>query len=168
MLALWNPRRFADITDYESWDRQLYDDNDILRHVRDGHFVPVNIGSDGAFDFTIRIATDGDATPTAREARHLLVSSAPYLLVSEGEVCLSGLEHISADLEHCAVKRIPLRAGRYQVTVHIFDSETEAPALDASADLTPDALSGFLVLISPEKTPAPIYRVRVRTFDRPE
>jgi hypothetical protein len=36
MLALWNPRRFADIVDYEIWERQLYDD-DILRHVRDCH-----------------------------------------------------------------------------------------------------------------------------------
>jgi len=120
MLALWNPRRFADIVDYESWERQLYDDDDILRHVRDGHLVPVNIGGDGAFDFTVRTATDGDATPTEREARHLWLSSAPYLLVSEGKVCLSGLEHIGAGLEYEAAKRIPLRAGRYKVVIHIF------------------------------------------------
>jgi hypothetical protein len=166
MLALWNPRRFADIVDYESWERQLYDNDDILRHVRDGHLVPVNIGGDGAFDFTVRTATDGDATPTEREARHLWRSSAPYLLISEGEVCLSGLEHIGADLEYEAVKRIPLRAGRYKVVIHIFDDEAEAAALDDSADPTPNVLSGFLVLIGPKKTPAPTYRVRLKTFDR--
>ena len=166
MLALWNPRRFADIVGYESWERQLYDDDDILRHVRDGHLVPVNIGGDGAFDFTVRTATDGDATPTEREARHLWLSSAPYVLVSEGEVCLSGLEHIGADLEYEAVKRIPLRAGRYKVVIRIFDDEAEAAALDDSADPMPNVLSGFLVLIGPEKTPAPTYRVRLKTFDR--
>jgi hypothetical protein len=55
-------------------------------------------------------------------------------------------------------RRIPLRAGRYQVVIHIFDDE--ADALDDSADPT-NVLSGFLVLISPEKTPAPTYRVCV-------
>jgi len=164
MLALWSPRPFADIVDYDSWERQLCADDDILRHVRDGHFVPVNIGRDGAFDVTVRTATDGDATPTEREARHLWQSSAPYLLVSEGEVCLSGLEHIGADLEYEGVTRIPLGAGRYKVVIHIFDDEAEAAALDDSADPTPDVLSGFFVFISPEKTPAPTYRVRLKTI----
>jgi hypothetical protein len=35
MLALWNPRPFADIVDYDSWERQLYADDDILRYVRE-------------------------------------------------------------------------------------------------------------------------------------
>jgi hypothetical protein len=88
MLALWNPRRFADIVDYESWERQLYDDDDILRHVRDGHLVPVNIGGDGAFDFTVRTATDGDATPTEREAHaeiDLIVQTFEHFLETNRE-----------------------------------------------------------------------------------
>jgi hypothetical protein len=58
------------------------------------------------------------------------------------------------------------RPARYSTETREFDEEAEAAAFDDSADPTPNVLSGFLVLISPEKMPAPAYHVRLKTFDR--
>src|SRR5258708_31444359 len=44
MHALWNPSRFTGITDYQTWEDALLDDDDITEHVRAGKLVPINIG----------------------------------------------------------------------------------------------------------------------------
>jgi hypothetical protein len=54
--ALWNPSRFTGITDYQTWEDALLDDDDITEHVRVGKLVPINIGGDGAFQFLVRSA----------------------------------------------------------------------------------------------------------------
>ncbi|KUN65061.1 hypothetical protein AQJ46_28560 [Streptomyces canus] len=35
--------------DYDTWDPQLGEDEDVERHIRTGSLVPINIRSDGAF-----------------------------------------------------------------------------------------------------------------------
>jgi hypothetical protein len=49
MHALWNPSRFTGITDYQTCEDALLDDDDITENVRPGKLVPINIGGDGAF-----------------------------------------------------------------------------------------------------------------------
>jgi len=78
MHALWNPSRFTGITDYQTWEDALLDDDDITEHVRAGKLVPINIGGDGAFQFLIRVGTAGQAaTLTGREKHHLPASGHP-------------------------------------------------------------------------------------------
>jgi hypothetical protein len=59
MHALWNPSRVTDITGYQTWEDALLDDDDITEHVRAGKLVPINIGSDGASQFLVRVGTAG-------------------------------------------------------------------------------------------------------------
>lgn len=49
MHALWNPSRFTGITDYETWEDALLEEEDITQRIQAGELVPINIGSDGAF-----------------------------------------------------------------------------------------------------------------------
>ncbi len=168
MCALWNPTRFAGIVDCNTWERELRAEDDLLRHVRRGDLVPINLGFDSTFGFTVRTGPPGQVTLTGRETRYLAVSSEPYLYVADGELCLSGLEHVGAEPESHATTRIALAPGRYQVTAHLLDWEAEPDAKDEAGKPTVQALPDFVVLVSPEPTPSPSYRVRLETFDRPE
>ena len=167
MLALWNPRRFAAIVDYESWEALLLKDEDLRRHIGDGQLVPVNLGIDGAFRFAVRISEEGEAVLAAQEACRLEAASAPYLLVSEGEICLSGIEHVGGSAGPERIHLMPLKPGRYQVVVHILAWEDDPDSRDADGRPARNALPDFLVLVSPEKIPAPAYRLKLRTFDPP-
>lgn len=169
MCALWNPKRFATVVDYNTWEAALLDDDDIVRHIQHGDLVPVYIRSDGAWGFTVRIGPP-DQVLTERERRYLAVSSEPYLYVSDGELCVSGLEHVSADPDDRlgTTTRIALPSGRYQVTVHMLDWDKEPGARDSAGKPTAQALPDFVVLVSPESTPRPSYRMRLETFDRPD
>lgn len=61
--------------------------------------MPINIRSDGAFQLLVRVGTAGQAPAlTSREKQYLMVSSQPYLLLSHGTACLSGIEYIGANL----------------------------------------------------------------------
>jgi hypothetical protein len=171
MCALWNPKCFATIVDYDTWEDALLDDQDLLRHVQHGDLVPINLGGDGTWGLTVRIGPPNQAVLTERERRWLVVSSDPYLYVSDGELCVSGLEHISADPDPDdrlrTTTRIGLPSGRYQVTVHLLDWDKEPGATDAAGQPTAQALPDFVVLVSPEPTTRPSYRMRLETFDRP-
>src|SRR6266581_4172822 len=164
MLAVWNPKRFPTIFDYDSWERELYDNKDILRHIREGHLVPINIGRDFAAGVTVRIEPLADPKLSEREARYLFASSEPYLYVSDGELCVSGLEGIDRDPAPSSVMAIA--RGRYQLTIHMLDWDLEPGAKDESGRPTADARSDFLVLVSPEPAPDTVYRRELETFDR--
>ncbi|MEV7091822.1 hypothetical protein AB0M80_03190 [Amycolatopsis sp. NPDC051045] len=84
MFGLWSPASFGDIVDYDTWESALLEDDDITRHILAGAFVPVNIGSDGAFQVLARVgsvSTIADLTPRERQ----------YLLVSSSRTCSSRL-----------------------------------------------------------------------------
>jgi hypothetical protein len=166
MLALWNPRQFPTIVDYDSWERELLEDEAILRHVRAAHLVPINIGRDFAAGVTVRIEPLANPKLSEREARYLFASSEPYLYLSDGELCLSGLEDIDRNPDPTSVMAIS--PGRYQVTIHMFDWDMEPGAKDEAGRPTDQALPDFLVLVSPEPVPAPAYRAELETFDRSE
>jgi hypothetical protein len=166
MLAVWNPRQFATIVDYDTWERELLEDKNILRHVRDGNLVPINIGRDFAAGVTVRIEPLAYPKLSEREARYLFLSSEPYLYVSDGGMCVSGFESIDRDPDPSRV--ISIAPGRYQVTIHMLDWDDEPGAKDGSGRPTANALSDFLILVSPEPTPNSVYRVELETFDRSE
>jgi hypothetical protein len=165
MHALWNPSRFTDITDYQTWEGTLLEDDDIAGHIRAGVLVPINIGSDGAFQFLVRVGTAGQAPAlTSREKEHLLVSSQPYLYQSDGSAFLTGIEHIRAD-PGPDTPALTIPAGPNAVTIHLIDWDAEPGARDAHREPASGALPDFVVLISPGTTGNP-HRTRLQTFDR--
>jgi hypothetical protein len=76
MHVLWAPAPFANVHDYDTWDNELGEDADIQRHVVAGNLVPINIGSDGAFAFVVRVGAGSEpARLSERETQYLTVSS---------------------------------------------------------------------------------------------
>ena len=165
MLALWNPARFTAITGQQAWESALLDDQDIARHVRAGDLVPVNIGGDGAFALVVRIGPPGAVALTGREQRHLAASSRPYLYLSPGAACLSGIEDISAD-PGPAVATLAVPAGPCAVTIYLIDWAAEPGAKDHHGRPAAAALPDFVILICPAAE-GTRYRAEPQTFDRP-
>jgi len=71
MLCIWNYESFKYVNDYDSWDKELCEDDDILKNIKNNSFVPLNLG-DGAFEVEIRI---NEASFSEREKEYLLVPS---------------------------------------------------------------------------------------------
>ena len=59
MLVLFDAVHFASITDQESWEEELLDDEDIVGHIEAGHLVPLQGGTDGRFEVEVRLARGG-------------------------------------------------------------------------------------------------------------
>ncbi|WP_412541853.1 hypothetical protein R8Z50_04695 [Longispora sp. K20-0274] len=95
MFGIWQSEYFANVTDLDTWHEKLSTDDLISAHIEAGTFVPINIGADGAFQFTVRGGSDVAAL-TARENRYLLGSSQPYLLVAHGPAELGPLEAVGS------------------------------------------------------------------------
>lgn len=166
MFAVWVPEGFAEVDDYDSWEEELLEDEDIQRHIQAGAFVPVNIGSDGAFSFTLRIGTgDVVARLTEREERHLLVSSDPYLLVSQGRVAMTAIEDVDRKPKKKA--RVDLDRGEYAVVVHLVDWQAEPGATRPDGEPSESALSDFVVLVNKASSSGQ-YRTAVETFEAPD
>lgn len=166
MHALWDPAGFTGITNYQTWEDALLEDDDITEHVRAGELIPVNIGGDGAFRFLARVGTAGHAPAlTSRERQYLVASSQAYLYRSGGSAFLTGIEHICADPgPDTPVLTIP--AGPSAVTIHLIDRQAEPAARDTRGKPAPGPLPDFVLLISPEGTTGNPYRTRLQTFDR--
>lgn len=151
MCALWQPEHFDGVTSLDEWEDEVAEDAALERHIAAGAFVPVNVGGDGAFRVIVRA---GGLTHPERAVR--LVSSEPaYLLVSQGQVALGGLEDVGAEGDPIL---LPLAAGRYSVTVHLIDWQAVASPAEG-------ALPDFVVEIGADSG-AP-YRASTESFDRP-
>jgi hypothetical protein len=147
MCLIWNPRSFAGITDFESWERELFEEGDLQRHILAGEAVPINIRSDGAFALLARVGTDEIAERTERETIYTVVSSDPYLFRSDGEACASGIEHVSGQMLR-EVLRIPIPPGQWSVCIHLIDWKAESGSSDESGHPLADALPDFVVLFN--------------------
>jgi hypothetical protein len=165
MFAIWDSAAFQHILDYDAWDAELSEDEIILRHIQVGKFVPINIQSDGCFQFAIRTGnTENLEHLNARETQYIVVSSESYLFDIEGNAFVSGFEHISGDhLEN--LPNFSLNKGRYVVNIHMLDWQAEPGSTDVNNQPTANALPDFLILINPEEIPIN-YRQKVLTFDR--
>ena len=165
-LGVWNPSGFPMVTDCETWDSELCEDEDMLRHVRAGDFVPVGIdhGADGAFGVVVRRGTDKNAVIlTARERAYLLTESQPFLFVTSGLLCLSGLEHVCSS-PGSEVGVAEIEAGRYAVKIFLIAWDQEPGMSKADGSPKKKALPDFVVHISPE-TGVESYRQSVYALD---
>ncbi|GLW32660.1 hypothetical protein [Actinoplanes regularis] len=165
MGALWALGSFGGIVDYDTWESELLEDEDIARHIAGGALVPVNIGGDGAFQVVARVGESSAlAQLTERERKYVVVASEPYLLITTNDAVISGIEHVAAESNDNL--RVPLPAGRWSVAIFLIDWEAEPGQADDAGRPAPTALSDFTILINPEGQPNREYRTQIQTFER--
>ncbi|MET0842879.1 MAG: hypothetical protein ABWY23_03465 [Mycetocola sp.] len=160
MCALWQPERFEHIKDYEDWEKELIEDEDLERHVSEGTFVPLYLRADVVFDVVVRPS----AGLSEREERFRLGSSDPYRPISRGNIAMGGLEHVGETTED--TKTFPLAAGTYSVIAHFIDWNAEPGSLGPDGAPTSDALPDLVIELHEEREPEPIYRTSLDTWAR--
>jgi hypothetical protein len=165
LCGLWQPQRFLDVTELETFEDEVADNAALERHIRAGAFVPINVGGDGAFQVELR-GVEGPGRLSSRERTYRLVSSEPYLLISEGSVELGGLEAVGG-YSGADKTEASLDPGRYAVVVHLIEWEAEPGSRDEHGEPTASALPDFIVEIFEERPGELTYRSKVRTFERP-
>ncbi len=167
MLGLWDPAAFSGIVDYDTWESEFLEEEDIVRNIRSGSFVPVNIGGDGSFALVVRSGSQEDpAVLNGREEQYLLASSRPYLFMSGSSACVSGIEKIESIPDE-TVEAFPLKAGEHSVTVHLIDWAAESGSRDREGNPTESALPDFVILINDTGNFNGPWRDDVETFERP-
>ena len=162
MFALWQPEAFASVSEIDEWEDHVADEGALAGHVAAGTLVPVNIGVDGAFGFTVRIGRG--TLLTEREARFVAVTSAAYRLVASGPVVLSGLEGIGSPPGKGV--QVQTTAGEWSVVVQFIDWEGEPGMVDEDGDPHEGALSDFVLEVRPAAA-GETYRLELETFVRP-
>ena len=150
MQVLWHRKPFSHVVDYDMWEEELLEDAGIVRHIEAGSMVPLSSGMDGTWAFVVRWGDD--AALADAEQPHVVARSEPYLLVSEGDVRVGGIEHITGNAEEDEGFAVPLSPGRWSVTVHLMDADALGVPLD------------FVVLIRTEAGER--HRKAVEPFDR--
>ena len=165
MFVLWNPSRFQNLVDYDSWEQELLEDSDIERHIVAGEVVPINIRADGAFGFEVRVGSEGPATLTDREARYLLAKSDPYRFKSEGIGRLSGIEDVM-NAPGLPGLTVVIPSGSWSVTVHLLEWQGEAGAADDGGKPAASALPDFLLTVN-GATDGANSRTSSKTFSQP-
>ncbi|MFD4320731.1 hypothetical protein [Streptomyces sp. NPDC058548] len=167
MLVLWDPERFEAVVDDDSWEDELLEEEDIVRHIQAGALVPLNLGGDGAFGVLVRSGTAAaPAGLTERETAHQLVASQPYLFVSRGRALVGGIEDVSGDASDGVIEH-PVPEGRHAVVVHLIDWQAEVGSQDEAGRPVPGALPDFVVLINPAQPGWGAFRTAVHTFEAP-
>jgi hypothetical protein len=163
MFVLWNPTRFEGVVDYETWERELLEEEDIERHVAAGELVPVNIRADGAFGFEVRVGSaESPATYGDREAQCLVATSDPYRFESEGTSRLSGIEDVTARSGSAGIA-VEIPKGVWSVTVHLLEWQRESDAVDDTGNPVPGALPDFLLVVN-RATDEDAFRTSSATF----
>jgi hypothetical protein len=165
LCGLWQPEAFSQVTDLDTWEDEVAEDSALVRQIRAGGFVPINVGGSGAFQVALR-GRSAETTLSDRQTRYRLVSSEPYLLVSHGDLELGGLESVGS-YSGAPKVHIPLAEGSYSVVVHLLDWKAEPGSTDADGKPAADALPDFVVEISYALPAGSAYRSKVETFERP-
>jgi hypothetical protein len=150
---VWDRAYFAQVRDYDTWSKELEEDQAIRAHIAAGHIVPVNIHSDGTFMISVRAESASMPSVSEAEERHVVRSSEPYRFVCQGHVDVSGIEHVGADAGP-NVASMELVPGVYDVLVHLMDYDD----VPLRTDLHPD----FVITIGPADSTLP--RRSVDTF----
>lgn len=161
MLALWRESVFADIDGYDAWETRVNDR--LAETISSGELVPIGIQSDGAFGVRVVIAPDA---PTDRENTYTVVTSDPYLLVSDGgSIVLSGIEAVGVRDEGALSLTLP--EGRYAVRASIIAWDDEPGARGPDGLPTQGALPDFLIAVD-RCSGTEVFRINEITFDPPQ
>ena len=159
MLCIWDYDSFKHINDYDSWDKELCEDDDIIKNIKNNSFVPLNLG-DGAFEVEIRLSENN---LSKREKEYLLVPSQPYSLKTTGKICISGLEHVTSEADE-NISELKIESGQYVVQVNLIDWNQEPEAVNEDGSPTDIALPDMIVFIYKDNTTNSNFRTEIETF----
>jgi hypothetical protein len=160
MLALWRGSAFADVDDYDDWERRITER--LGDAIALGELVPIGIGGDGAFGVRIAVAPDG---ASERELQHTVVTSEAYLLAADdGPIFLSGIENVGVVRSASVSPDLP--PGQYSVRISLIAWDEEPGARGPDGRPTPEALADFLIGITPGEDQQE-FRKDEATFDPP-
>lgn len=124
------------------------------------YFVPVYIFEDGCRLFTVRI----DEEITEREKQYICVQSEEYLLQSTGRVIVSGIDKIDQNINPDRVIELDLPEGNYSVKTYLIAWDEELGAVLENGEISPDALSDFVIIIKSDVDSEREYRTKINTF----
>ena len=163
MLGLWDYSAYQHIKNYDAWEPEFVEDEDILRNIKNATYVPINIQSDGAYSVEVKL---NEATElSSREQKYLTVTSQPYLLKTEGKVALSSMETVGNDpVEN--IKILSVDPGEYAVQIHLIGWDKEPGSKGADGAPSDNALPDFIVCISRNDGQLKQFRQEIETFRR--
>lgn len=160
MWGLWNYDTYKHIDDYDKWEPLFCEDKDIVKQIKSHSFVPIYIFEDGCRSFTVRV----DEELSEREKRYVCVQSEEYLLKSTGKVVVSGIDEINQNLSSDSVIELALNEGCYSVKIYLLAWDEEPGAYLENGEISPDALSDFIVIVKSSANLESKYRTRINTF----
>lgn len=160
MWGLWNYNEYKHIDDYDKWEPLFCEDEDIVKQIESWNFVPIYIFEDGCRSFTVRV----DEELSEREKDYICVQSEEYLLKSTGKVIVSGIDEINQTLSLGNVIELNLPEEYYSVRVYLLAWDEEPGAYMENGEISPDALSDFVVIIKSNANLEAEYRTRINTF----
>ena len=97
MHLVWDRAHFAGVRDYDTWSKELEEDQAIRDHIVAGHIVPINIHRDGSFTLTVRVESTSMPKLSEAEELHVAERSEPYRFACQGHVDVSGIEYVHAE-----------------------------------------------------------------------
>lgn len=160
MWALWDYEQYKDITTLEEWEKCFCNDCDILKQIDISKIVPVNMNSDGCYEFEIKI----DEALSDRESKYIYIKSEEYLFETDGTAIFSGIEHVDSDVGDDCI-RLSLEKGKYSVTVCMMDWEAEPGMQLKNGKPAPGALPDFIITIN-KTNGSGNYRKSLETFEK--
>ncbi len=160
MWGLWDYDTYKHIDDYDKWEPLFCEDEDIIKQIEVNKFVPVYIFEGGCRAFTIRI----DEEISERENEYVCVQSEEYLLESTGKIIVSGIDKIEGDIDNDKVIELDLSEGYYSVKIYLIAWDEEPGAYLENGEISPNALSDFVVVIKSNADSKREYRKRLNTF----
>lgn len=161
MWALWDYEQYKNINSLEEWEKCFLEDEDILKQIDISKIIPINIHSDGCFQFRIKINKPLDE----RESKYVLVKSNEYLLKSNGTTILSGIENIVCDVRDDECIKFELNKGLYTIVVYLIEWDAEPNMKLENGNPAPNALPDFIISINKSNNNKS-YRKSLETFDQ--
>ena len=160
MWCLWDYDTYKHVDDYDKWEPLFCEDEDIIKQIENYSFVPVNIFEDGCRSFTVRI----DEELSEREKAYVCVQSEEYLLKTTGRVIVSGMDDIDNKINTDSIIDLNLQNGYYSVRMYLIAWDEEPGAFTPSGDVSPNALSDFVVVIKSNADLNNKYRTKINSF----
>lgn len=159
MWALWDFNSYSDIDCFEKWKPLFCEDEEIEKQIVNKTFVPLYVHENNTRAFTVKI--NGELNE--REQKYAFMSSDKYIFHCSGKAVLSGIDYIASELCDDTLA-FELEEGDYSVQVYLVAWDKEPNAILENGEVSPDALTDFVVLISSETDYDYPYRTKVNTF----
>ena len=146
MWCIWNPILGDGVNSYEDWENKFYQQQNIIDYIENKVFVPINIGSSGAFEFTIKVGSN--ALLSQREKNNIIVESHTFWIRATEKLIISGVEYIEQDINNRHACEIDVEDGIYKVNIYLLDWKKESDMVDEKGFPKDGALSDFVILLN--------------------